>query len=65
MDEAGLRARLNGLKQQHRALDIEIGALDAGGILNQIRLQKLKKRKLALKDEIAITEDQLLPDIIA
>jgi len=60
-----LRHRLAQLKQEHRDLDEAIMALEASQDRDQLRLTRMKKRKLALKDEIARLEDQLLPDIIA
>jgi hypothetical protein len=60
-----LRHRLAQLKQEHRDLDEAIIALEGGPDRDQLRLTRLKKRKLSLKDEIARLEDQLLPDIIA
>lgn len=53
------------LRQEHRDLDDAITALNRAGTFDQIQVQRLKKRKLALKDEIMRIEDQLLPDIIA
>jgi hypothetical protein len=60
-----LRANLVKLKQEHRDLDSAINALEESGRADQLQLKRLKKKKLALKDEIARIEDQLLPDIIA
>jgi hypothetical protein len=60
-----LRANLLKLKQEHRDLDSAIDALEESGRADQLRLKRLKKKKLSLKDEIARIEDQLLPDIIA
>ncbi|HZV21903.1 MAG TPA: DUF465 domain-containing protein [Hyphomicrobiales bacterium] len=53
------------MKQEHRDLDEAITALEASQERDQLRLTRLKKRKLALKDEIARLQDRLLPDIIA
>lgn len=64
-DEADLRARLEALRTEHRALDIEISGGELGPMRNQILVTKLKRRKLALKDEIAQLMDRLQPDIIA
>ena len=66
MDEQdALRRRLEELKVEHRDLDDAISHLADSLPFDQIKLQRLKKRKLALKDEIAALRDQLLPDIIA
>ena len=53
------------LKQEHRDLDDAITALARAGTFDQLQVQRMKKRKLVLKDEIAKLEDGLLPDIIA
>ncbi len=60
-----IEAKLKSLKEEHRELDSEIAALIAQPGFDQIRVQRLKKRKLAVKDEIAVLENSLLPDIIA
>lgn len=66
MDEQdALRQRVEELKVEHRDLDEAISHLVEALPFDQLKLQRLKKRKLALKDEIANLEDQLLPDIIA
>ena len=66
MDEQdALRQRVEELKVEHRDLDEAISHLVEALPFDQLKLQRLKKRKLALKDEIAILKDQLLPDIIA
>jgi hypothetical protein len=64
-DDRTLRLKLAQLKQEHRDLDDAILALEAAAERDQLRLTRLKKKKLGLKDEIARIEDQLLPDIIA
>mgnify|MGYP006283127943 FL=1 len=64
-DEAALEARLAELRDEHRALDQEVEALQAFGVTDQLKLMRLKRRKLFLKDEIFAIEDQLNPDIIA
>ena len=57
--------KLSQLRQEHRDLDAAIDALrDAAGS-DQLQLARLKKRKLRLRDEIALIEDHLIPDIIA
>ncbi|HEX8240386.1 MAG TPA: DUF465 domain-containing protein [Allosphingosinicella sp.] len=58
-------ARLVRLRQEHRDLDAAIEALRISPASDQLQLARLKKRKLRLKDEIALLEDQMIPDIIA
>lgn len=65
MIDALTEARLERLRTEHRDLDAAIDALIGGGSGDQLRLARLKKQKLRLKDEIAVLEDQLVPDIIA
>ena len=67
MDDEGAtpEERISTLKTRHRELDEEIAALTAMGSRNALRVQGLKKQKLALKDVIAKLESDLLPDIIA
>mgnify|MGYP001197276712 CR=1 FL=1 len=60
-----LRVELAVLKREHRDLDEAISALEATGMADQLRLRRLKKQKLTLKDKIAQIEDKLTPDIIA
>ncbi len=66
MEEQGtLQEQLEALKSEHRDLDEVIDRLAADGSVNPLQIQRLKKRKLALKDQIAKLESRLLPDIIA
>lgn len=65
MTEQELRKRLELLKSEHRDLDAAIAALMESGSTDQLQIARLKKRKLALRDQIAKLEDTLLPDIIA
>lgn len=60
-----LRVELEVFRQEHRDLDDAIAALNASGTADQLTVQRLKKRKLQLKDRIAMIEDRLTPDIIA
>lgn len=53
------------LQQEHRDLDAAIGALQHSPAPDLLQLQRLKKRKLQLRDRIAFIEDQITPDIIA
>lgn len=63
--EAELRKRLEYLRIEHRDLDAAIAALTEAGSTDQLQIARLKKRKLALRDQIAMIEDELIPDIIA
>lgn len=60
-----LRVELEVFRAEHRDLDEAIHALEESGRADQLRLRRLKKQKLALKDKITRIEDQLTPDIIA
>jgi hypothetical protein len=64
-DERELGAELARLQQEHRDLDAAIDALHQSPAPDLLRLQRLKKRKLQLRDRIAFIEDQITPDIIA
>ena len=57
--------RLEVFRTEHRDLDAAIDALTGAGSTDQLQIARLKKRKLRLKDQIAIIEDYLIPDIIA
>ena len=65
LDLEALRARLATLKTEHRDLDDVIARLAERAPFDQLQLQRLKKRKLLLKDQISKIESELLPDIIA
>nr|WP_206065672.1 MULTISPECIES: DUF465 domain-containing protein [Novosphingobium] len=60
-----MRKRLAALRIEHRDLDAAIDALSLNGARDQLQIARLKKRKLLLKDQIAMIEDYLIPDIIA
>ena len=60
-----LKARLHVLESEHRDLDDVIERLSDDKPFDQLQLQRLKKRKLVLKDEMALVRSRILPDIIA
>ncbi|WP_454917804.1 YdcH family protein [Xanthobacter sediminis] len=64
-EERDLKVLLERLRQEHRDLDVAIEALTGVAGSDVLQLQRLKKRKLQLKDRITHLEDQLFPDIIA
>ncbi len=65
VDEAQLRVKLDAMRIEHRDLDDAIAALRMLPLPDQLQIARLKKRKLRLRDEIAASEDMLIPDIIA
>jgi hypothetical protein len=65
VDEEEIRTRIEILRRDHRDLDAAIEALRQMPMVDMIQLQRFKKRKLRLRDEIAMLEDMLIPDIIA
>lgn len=64
-DVQGLKVKINQLQTEHRDLDDVINRLSQSPAQDQIQLQRLKKRKLFIKDQIAMLERQLEPDIPA
>jgi hypothetical protein len=64
-DESELRSQLAQMRQEHRDLDAAIEALHNSPGSDLLQVQRLKKRKLHLRDRIIQVEDQLTPDIIA
>lgn len=64
-DSEALRMELAQLRQEHRDLDVAVEALSATTNHDALQLQRLKKKKLMIKDRISALEDQLFPDIIA
>ena len=64
-EEGELRSQLARLQQEHRDLDAAIAALQGSPGADLLQVQRLKKRKLQLRDRISFIEDQLTPDIIA
>ena len=65
LSEAALTARLSDLRQDHADLDAAVTAISATPMPDMLLIARLKRKKLALKDEIARVEDQINPDIIA
>jgi hypothetical protein len=63
--EVALRSRIRVLRQEHQDLDDAVGALSAGAVPDMIQIARLKKKKLALRDQIVALEDRLMPDISA
>ena len=63
--QSDLESELVRLREEHRDLDGAIEALEQSVAGDQLQIQRLKKRKLRLRDEIAQIEDELIPDIIA
>ena len=64
-DEAALKRQLDSLQREHRDLDDEVNALTMCRVVDQLKVMRLKRRKLQLKDQIFRLEDMLNPDIIA
>ncbi len=64
-ERAVLSIQLERLREEHRDLDAAVEALLLAGQADQLQLQRLKKRKLALRDRLTQLEDALTPDIIA
>jgi hypothetical protein len=64
-DQSEIRLELERVRLEHRDLEAAIDALMAVGSVDQLQIQRLKKRKLILRDRLAHLEDRLTPDIIA
>jgi hypothetical protein len=64
-NDGPLQAQIAQLRQEHEDLDAAVEALEAQPNADQLRVARLKRRKLALRDQIVILEDRLTPDIIA
>ena len=65
MDDSEIRARLSDLSQEHRDLDDAITQMAANPATDQLKLRRLKKRKLRLRDQITYWESKLIPDLDA
>ena len=64
-ERQAVREQIERLREEHRDLDSAIEALTSAGPADRLQLQRLKKRKLALRDRMTRLEDELTPDIIA
>ena len=64
-EEKAAASKLAVLRQEHQDLDASIFAIGQASLPDQLLLQRLKRKKLLLRDQIALLEDQLTPDIIA
>jgi hypothetical protein len=60
-----IRGQIEEMKSEHRDLDLAIARIGEEPPFDQLHVQRLKKRKLVLKDQISQLENQLLPDLIA
>ena len=64
-EKRALRDHIERVREEHRDLDAAIQALTLSGPADRLQLQRLKKRKLMLRDRMTQLEDELTPDIIA
>ncbi len=64
-NDSALQARIAELRQEHEDLDAAVAALAAQPQPDQLRVMRLKRRKLALRDQVVALENRLTPDIIA
>ena len=64
-ERASFQAEIDRLREEHRDLDTAIEALMDLGRVDQLQVQRFKKRKLVLRDRLSFLEDQMTPDIIA
>ena len=65
LSEEDMIKLLTQLKKEHRAIDREIKAMSETGVTDMLKMRRMKKVKLAMKDKIAFLENQITPDIIA
>ena len=65
MDSEVIARRIEILRQEHGDLEAAVDALLTAPAIDQLQIARIKKRKLRIKDEIAMLEDMLIPDIIA
>lgn len=65
LSEEDMLILLERLKTEHRAVDREIKAMIETGVMDMLKIKRMKKIKLAMKDKITFIENQITPDIIA
>jgi hypothetical protein len=65
VSDAELMEMVSALKEEHRRIDQEIDALLETGVADMLKVRRMKKIKLSMKDQIAYLENQITPDIIA
>jgi hypothetical protein len=63
--DQALKVQIQRLRQDHQDLDVSIQALESATLPDMLMIARLKRKKLALRDQITLLEDQLTPDIIA
>jgi len=65
LSQEELLTLLKKLKAEHRAIDNEIKAITETGVTDMLKIKRMKKIKLSIKDKLAYVENQVTPDIIA
>lgn len=65
LSEKDMISLLKRLKTEHRAIDQEVKAMIETGVMDMLKIKRMKKIKLAMKDKISFIENQITPDIIA
>jgi hypothetical protein len=65
LSDEDMTSLLRRLKSEHRAVDQEIKAMIETGVTDMLKIKRMKKIKLAMKDKITFIENQITPDIIA
>jgi len=64
-EEEAMIELLGNLKEEHRRIDKEIKAAEETGVVDVLKIRRMKKIKLSIKDQVTFLENQLTPDIIA
>lgn len=65
MEEKRIKLRINELSLEHKDLDDAINVLREKPFIDELQIQRMKRRKLKIKDEIQLLESKLIPDIEA